>query len=187
MKALEAGKRVKGYFPYLVLGQLLYVHAAVMGDGHHGGAEEGRIRYGEVYFVLCRNSSLEGHSVGLYRGVPERMLDEVKPLLFLEGGRDVLRPAYEAGLALLAYAALEDRLYKHLAASLDEVFYIVHARFRPEDLGVGVLDPPQELIAPVKACKLHKNLRLDLTVKWNNRWRARKARQTFIRSRPLSS
>src|SRR5260370_8915534 len=63
------------------------------------------------------------------------MLDEVEPLLLLERGLEILGPAQQACLALLAHSALEYGLDEHRAMALDQRFDLVLARVRTQHLG----------------------------------------------------
>ena len=68
----------------------------------------------------------------LYADVADRVFGEIQALLFGQRRLQVLGAADQAGLALLADAALEDRLDEDRAAAVDQVLDLVIAGFRSE-------------------------------------------------------
>src|SRR5260370_1233309 len=85
--------------------------------------------------MLGRHRALESDAVRLGELVAMAMLDEVKPLLLLERGLEILGPAQQASLTLLADPSLEYGLDEHRAMALDEPLDLILARIRPQDLG----------------------------------------------------
>jgi hypothetical protein len=55
------------------------------------------------------------------------VFDEVKPLLFFEGGLEIGRAPEQAGFTFFADAAFEDGLYEHAAVALDQRLDLVFA------------------------------------------------------------
>ena len=105
--------------------------------------------------MLGRHRALEGDAVRLGELVAMAMLDEVKPLLLLERGLEILGPAQQASLTLLADPSLEYGLDEHRAMALDEPLDLILARIRPQDLGSREADEPQHSAAVEHARDLH--------------------------------
>ena len=105
--------------------------------------------------MLGRHCALEGDAVRLGELVAMAMLDEVKPLLFLERGLEILGPAQQACLTLLADPSLEYGLDEHRAMALDERLDLILARIRPKHLGSREADEPQHSAAVEHARNLH--------------------------------
>src|SRR5271165_7614176 len=83
------------------------------------------------------------------------VLDEEQPLTFGKCGAQIRRLADQAGLALLADAALEDRLDEDELVPVEHVLDLGLARGRAQDFGDRKLDVPQERCAVEKTCELH--------------------------------
>src|SRR6476620_11541639 len=105
--------------------------------------------------MLGRHRALESDAVRLGELVAMAMLDEVKPLLLLERGLEILGPAQQASLTLLADPSLEYGLDEHRAMALDEPLDLILARIRPQDLGSREADEPQHSAAVEHARDLH--------------------------------
>jgi hypothetical protein len=105
--------------------------------------------------MLGRHRALESDAVRLGELVAMAMLDEVKPLLLLERGLEILGPAQQASLTLLADPSLEYGLDEHRAMALDEPLDLILARIRPQDLGSREADESQHSAAVEHARDLH--------------------------------
>ena len=152
---LEAGERLEGNLGDLVLLELLDVDAAVMGERHRRRAEAGRVGEREVDLVLRRHARLEGHALRLGDHVADAVLGEEQPLLLLQRGLEVLGPAEQARLALLADAALEDRLQEDHAVALDQRLDLGLGGLGAEHLRAREAHEAKQLRAVEHASQLH--------------------------------
>ena len=134
---LEAGQRVERHLRHLALVELLDVHAAAMRQGHRRRAKVGRVADREVDLVLGGHAGFEGHAVGLGLDVADLVLGEVQAFLLGQRGLQVLRAAEQAGLALLADAALEYRLDEDQAVLVDQRLDLLLAGVGAEHFGGG--------------------------------------------------
>ena len=158
-EGLEAGQRIERDLRDQALVELLDVDAAVVGERHGRRAEVGRVGDREIDLVLGRHRGLEGHAVGLGDDVADPMLDEIEPLLLLQRGLEVGRAPEQAGLALLADAALEHRLDEHRAVAVDQALDLVFAGVGAENFRRRKARELQQLGAVKHACDLHRLLR----------------------------
>ena len=152
---LEAGQRLERDVGDLVLAQLLDVDAAMVGDGDRGRPEPGRIGDREIDLVVGRHRRLEGDALGLGGDVAVGVLDEVEPLALGQGRLEVLGPADQAGLALLADRTFEDRLDEHHAVPVEHRLDLGLGGIGPEHVGHREVHEAQELGAVEQAAELH--------------------------------
>ncbi len=82
--------------------------------------------------MLGWNGALEGDAFGFGHDVAVPVLGEIEALFLLQRRLQVLGAPDEAGLALLADAAAENRLDENFAALGDEVLDLLLASFRAE-------------------------------------------------------
>ena len=105
--------------------------------------------------MLGRYRAFESDAVRLGELIAVSMLDEVEPLLLLERGLEILGPAQQASLTLLADPSLEYGLDEHRAMALDQRFDLVLARVRTQHLGSREADELQHSAAVEHARHLH--------------------------------
>ena len=86
------------------------------------------------------------------------VLDEVEPLLLLQRGFEIARLADQPGLALLADAALEHRLYEDELVAIDQPLDLVFRRGGAKHFGGGKIDMLEELRAVEHSGDLHDGL-----------------------------
>src|SRR5208282_990420 len=126
-----------------------------MGQGHGGSAKFRRVGDREIDFMLGRNTALEGHPVGLRDGVAVTMCDEIQTLLLLQCGLEVAGLADQAGLSLLADAALEQRFDKDQLVASNETLDVVFARGGSQHLGTWEIDVAEKLRSVQHSGKVH--------------------------------
>ena len=102
------------------------------------------------------------------------MLGEVQPLLLRQCGLEVARAAEQAGLALLADAALEHGLDEDFPVAVDQGLDLFFAGGRSEDFGGRKADELQQAGAVKHAGDVHGDVSL--------RWQPRHARPLPCRS-----
>ena len=142
---LEPGERIERDARDQLPVQLLDVDAAVAAQRQGRGAKARAVGDGEVDLALGRHRALEGDAVGLGGEVAGAVLDEIEPLFLFQGSLEIGGAAEQAGLALLAHAALEDRLDEDRSVAADQRLDLVLARRRAEDLRRGMAREPGEL------------------------------------------
>jgi hypothetical protein len=112
--------------------------------------------------MLSGHRTLEGHAVGLVEIVADPVLGEIKPFLLLERCLKVLGAPQQPRLALLADAALEDRLDENGAVPGDQVLDLAFRSRRPQDFRYLWFDPEQNLgVRTGSSCifnRIHLNL-----------------------------
>ena len=154
-KGLQAGERVERDLGDQAAVQLLDVDTADMGERHGGGAEFRRVGDGEIDFVACRHTAFKGHAIGLGQGIAMTMLGEIEPFLLGQRGLEIACPADQAGLGLLAHAALEDGLDEDLPVAVYQRLDFVFRCARPENVGGGKIDIFQKLGSVKHSGNLH--------------------------------
>ena len=87
--------------------------------------------------MLGGHGALESHAIGLGGLIAVPVFGEVQALLFLQRGLQVARASDESGLALLANAALEQRLHEHGAMPIDHCLDLFFACIGAEHFGRG--------------------------------------------------
>src|SRR5207247_489557 len=98
-------------------------------------AELGRVGDCEIDFALGRHSALESHPVGLGHNISMAMLREIKALLLRQCRLQIARLADQAGLALLADSAFEERFNEDQLVPVDESLDLVFRGIRTQDFG----------------------------------------------------
>src|SRR5262249_34823603 len=116
----------------------------------------------EIDLVLGRHRALEGDPVGLGGDMADAVLDEIESLLLLERGSQILGAAEQPRLALLADAALEDRLHEDRAMAVDERLDLLLAGIGAEPLRSREPGELQQLCAVQHARDLHRVLASSL-------------------------
>lgn len=108
--------------------------------------------------MLGRYSALESHAVGLGDRISVPVFDKIQPLLLLERRLEIGRLADEAGLALLADAASEQRLDEDELVPIDQALDLVFGRTRTQDLGRRKLDMLEQSSSIQHSGDLHSSL-----------------------------
>ena len=152
---LEPGERIERDARDQLPVQLLDVDAAVAAQSQGRGAKARAVGDGEVDLALGRHRAFEGDAVGLGGEVAGAVLDEIEPLFLFQGGLEIGGAAEQAGLALLAHAALEDRLDEDRSVAADQRLDLVLARRRAEDLRRGMARELEQPRAVQHAGDLH--------------------------------
>ena len=155
-EGLEAGQRVEGHRHDLGLVELLDVDAATVGDRDRRRAIASVVGDREVDLVLGRHAALEGHAVGFGEGVAVAVLGEVEALLLGQRAAQIGGSADQSRLALLADAALEQRLDEDLAVALDQIPDLVFRGVGAEHLGGRKVDVPEQRRPVQKSGQLHE-------------------------------
>jgi hypothetical protein len=136
-EGLQPGQCVEGHAGDVGLVELFDRDAALVRQRDRRRAEARVVADREVHLVLGRHTAFEADAVGLGLDVAVLVLGEVQALLFGQCARQVGGAADQAGLALLADRALEERLDEDLAVAPDQVLDLVFAGVRAQHLGGG--------------------------------------------------
>ncbi len=105
--------------------------------------------------MLGRHGALEGDALGFRDRIAVAMLGEVKALLLLQRGLQVLGAADEPSLALFAHAAAENRLHKNFTTRGQQFLYLVFASLRSQHVGSRKVDKLQEPRTVEHASNVH--------------------------------
>jgi len=127
-EGLQPGERLERHLCDVFLVELLDIDPAHVGERHGGSAELGRVGDCKIHLVLGRHPAFEGDAVGLGHGVSVPMLREIETLLFRQRGFQIGRLADQAGFALLAHAALEQRLDEDELVPVEQILDLIFGR-----------------------------------------------------------
>ena len=105
--------------------------------------------------MLGRNTPLEGHAIGLRDGITVTMCGEIQALLLLQCRLEVSGLADQAGLSLLADAALEQWLDEDQLVASDETLDVVLTCVRSQHLGAWKIDVTEKLRPVQHSGKIH--------------------------------
>lgn len=94
----------------------------------------------EIDFTFGGDAGLEGHAVGLRDDIAVVMGGEIQTLLFLQRRLEVTGLADQAGLSLLADAALEQWFDEDQLVTGNEILDVVFACIRSQHFGAWEID-----------------------------------------------
>jgi len=108
--------------------------------------------------VPGRDAALEGDAVCFGGGIAIAMLDEVKPLFFIQRGLEVGRFADQARFPFLTNTAAKQRLDEDELVPVNQALNLVLGRIRPQNLCSGKFDIVEQACAVQHSGNLHHSL-----------------------------